>query len=651
MREYLKRLVGAGLAYQAGDILSKGVALFMLPLYTAYVSPAGYGYAETLLTAVILLSIVLRLGVGEAFIRFYYDDADPARRDRIAAGAVAFVLVTTTIAALAGVAAAGPLSRALLGVRDTGLFDLAMLGVWAFTNLEIAYALLRADERTRTYMRASLANVVMTIGLTAFLVVGRRAGAEGLLAGNYCASAVVLVALWWNERRRLVAALRRGAGAVPMPLRRMLAFGLPTVPADASVYALQVADRWYLLRAYSASAAGLYALAAKLATVVFVAVRGFQYAWPPLAYSIEDDAVAARLYSLVTTYYVLATGLVVAGVALLGRWAVRLLLHNDYGAHDALPWLALGWALYGLYLIFVVISGRVRATRRNLPAAFVGLAVNIGCLFALVPPLGISGAGIALVIAYAAMLGAIHLLTRRLFAVPFEWSRLARVLAVLVGVSVAGELLLPTSGAAGFILRARSPGVRSGRCCARVGFFRRRPSAPHAARLDVLRTRLARRRRPATRPPPPRRGPHRAAARAPQRRGRGSAPRRGRAARPRRERAQQVASRPSASGQPPPRARRGACACSGRGRARSRRSAVPAARRSRAARGGSRARTARRACASPPARGASGSRPHRSRRRTRGPCSRPPWRPRAAPGAPPTGPSRRAASSRLGSGR
>ena len=52
-----------------------------------------------------------------------------------------------------------------------------------------------------------------------------------------------------------------------------------------------------------------------------------------------------------TTYYVLATGVVVAGVALLGRWIVRLLAAPQYfGAHAALPWLALGWALYGLYL-------------------------------------------------------------------------------------------------------------------------------------------------------------------------------------------------------------------------------------------------------------------------------------------------------------
>ncbi len=72
-------------------------------------------------------------------------------------------------------------------------------------------------------------------------------------------------------------------------------------------------------------AAGQYAIAIKLATVVFVAVRGFQYAWPPLAYSIDSDEEAARLYSLVTTYYALATGVVVCAVELLGRWIVRLL--------------------------------------------------------------------------------------------------------------------------------------------------------------------------------------------------------------------------------------------------------------------------------------------------------------------------------------
>jgi O-antigen/teichoic acid export membrane protein len=474
---YLKRLVSAGAAYQAGDLLAKVFAVFTLPLYTRHVSQAAYGVAETLLTSIILVSILLRMGVGEAFVRFHYDDEDPGRRDRLAAGTVAFVGLTTTVAAVAGLALAGPLSQALLTFRDPWLLAIGVLGLWAFTNLEIAYSLLRVEERAKTYLRASIANVVISVGATSFLVVVEHQGARGLLAGSFAGTTAALFGLWWIERARLrealrarVATARAGAG---LPLRRMFAFGLPTVPVDAAVYALQAVDRAYLFRVDSPAAAGLYALGVKFATIVFVAVRGFQYAWPPLAYSVTDDAEAARLYSLVTTYYVLATGTVVAGVALLGRWLVRLLAAPSfYGAHVALPWLALGWALYGLYLVFVVIAGRARMTVRTLPAAVLGLAVNVVGLVVLVPAWGIAGAGVALCLAYAAMIVATYLLTRRIFSVGFEWGRLARLTLVLGGVAVAGERLLPTHGAAGFASRSAAVVVMPGLLVA-TGFFRR----------------------------------------------------------------------------------------------------------------------------------------------------------------------------------
>jgi O-antigen/teichoic acid export membrane protein len=454
---YLKRLLSTGAAYQLGDILAKSIALVTIPLYTRHVSRAGYGAANSLLTAVILASIFLRAGVGEAFIRFYFDDDDAQRRRRIARTATTLVALSTTIASLVALALSAPLSRLLLGFTDPLLLDCAVLGLWAFTNLEMAYAQLRVDERVRAYMVASAANVAMTVLFTVLLVVVAHQGARGLLLGNFGASALVVLGLWWALRGR-IGLFARGGRASPAELAAMLRFGAPTVPADASVYALQVADRFYLFRGYSHAAAGDYSVALQFATVVFVLVRGFQYAWPPLAYSISSDAEASRLYSLVTTYFVLATGAVVAAVALVGRWIVRLLAAPAYfGAHTALPWLALAWALYGLYQVMIVITGRVRATQRNLPAAAAGLAVNVALLFLLVPSggfgLGIAGAGIALCGAYVVMLTAMYLLTRNLFTVDFQWRRLAQLVALLAGVAVSGELLLPTSGAGGLLLR------------------------------------------------------------------------------------------------------------------------------------------------------------------------------------------------------
>jgi O-antigen/teichoic acid export membrane protein len=453
VRSYLKRLLTTGAAYQAAEIVAKAIAVLTLPLYTAHASPKAYGAYNLLLTGVILASIVLRLGVGEAFVRFYFLDEDLERRARIARTATATVAWTTTVASLIAVASAGPLSKLVLGFEDPLLMDCAILGLWAFTNIEMAYAQLRVDERARAYMFASGANVAMTVVFTIALVVFADQGARGLLLGNFGASAIVVVGLWWTLRGRFSLRVRMG------DLGAMLKFGLPTVPADASVYALQVIDRLYLFRVVSHGAAGEYAIAVQLATVVFVFVRGFQYAWPPLAYSIDSDMEASRLYSLVTTYFVLATGVVVAAVALLGRWLVRLLAHPEYfGAHTALPWLALGWTLYGLYQVMIVITGRARAMQRNIPAAAAGLAVNVLLLLVLVPSsglgLGLAGAGIALCGAYVAMVAIMHLLTRGVFAVDFQWARLGRLTAILTGVAVSGELLLPTAGSVGLVSRA-----------------------------------------------------------------------------------------------------------------------------------------------------------------------------------------------------
>jgi O-antigen/teichoic acid export membrane protein len=327
-----------------------------------------------------------------------------------------------------------------------------VLGIWSFTNLELAQAVLRVDERLKAYAIVGTTNVIVTVAASVVLVVGVGTGYIGLLIANYGTSTQVLFGLWWHLRRRLLP-----AGSVAAEsFRTLFRFGLPTVPAEASVYALSVLDRQYIVHHTGAAAAGRYAIAMKVAGAIAFVVTAFQYAWPPLAYSVTDDAQAARLYALVATYYTLITGWVVAGLALEDRYIIRVLTpHPGYfGSYRAIPWVSLGWAMYGLWVVLLVVAGRARVTRRNFPAALVGLAVNVLLLILLVPRYGIAGGGVALCGAYVAMLAVMHLLIRRAFPVTFEWRRLAQLVVVLGGLAVAGDLLLPNAGLGGFAARA-----------------------------------------------------------------------------------------------------------------------------------------------------------------------------------------------------
>jgi O-antigen/teichoic acid export membrane protein len=477
---YLKRLVSSLAAYQLADIVSKLIAVVLLPVYTRYIHPSGYGVIELLANGVILISIIARFGMIEAFLRFYFTDEDQARRDALVRRTVAFLLVATTIVSVGLLLFAAPLSQIVLSHRDPGIFRVAVLGLWSFTNLELAYALLRVDERLRLYAVASLSNVFLTVAGTVILVIVVGDGPRGYLLANYTVTTLVLFALWFKLRHRLAP---RPAAADRMAV--LLRFGLPTVPAEASVYLLSIVDRYYIFHDRSPRLAGLYSISIKLAGAVAFIVRAFQYAWPPLAYSVTDDAQAARLYGLVTTYYLLISGWVVAALALEGRWILRLLTAPSYfGAYKALPWVALGWALYGLWVVFLTIAGRAKVTIRNFAAALVGLAANVILLLVLVPSMGLAGAGLALCGAYVFMLGFMHLLTRRQFAVQFEWARLAQLALVMGGLAIAGNLLLPTHGAVGLLTRAVVIAA-IGPALMAIGFV-------HAAELRQARTLVTR---------------------------------------------------------------------------------------------------------------------------------------------------------------
>jgi O-antigen/teichoic acid export membrane protein len=447
MTGYLRRLATTGAAYTASSVISKLIAVALLPLYTRHLTPDDYGAAEVLLTGVIAASIVIRLGIIEALLRFYYEAGEDP--DRVVKTSFASLFWTATIGLAVLLPLAGPLSELLLEESEPGLVRIAILGLWIFTMYEFLLALFRLDERAKAFFAFTVSNVLIAIPVTVWLVVVEDEGARGLLLGQYVSGAAFLIALLITQRRRIGLFPDRSL------LRRLVRFGLPTMPAELSLYSLNFIDRVLIVRLVGLADAGLYSLSVKFAQAVNVLVKGFQLAWPPLAYSIQDDDEARRAYAVIVTWFVSVTIFVVAGMWLFSRWIVRALAAPEFfGSYETIGLVSTGVMLYALYLVLVVVLGRTGRTEYNFPATAAGTLVNIGLNLVLLPSMGIVGAGVSLVASYAVVLVLMYVFTQRLFPVPYEWLRLAQALGLAAAVVLAGELLLPTSGAAGLIGRA-----------------------------------------------------------------------------------------------------------------------------------------------------------------------------------------------------
>lgn len=430
----LARLTRHSAIYGLGDLVARLLGVLLLPLYTAYLSPAGYGKIEILVAASAVLLVVLRRGVSEGFFRFYFDSTDLIHRRTVVRTTFWFTMATATVALVLATVFADPLSHALQLGDEPGLVRAAAIGLWAQMNYTQLTVVLRAEERSVQFVIATLANVLITIAATVLLVVVLDQGPLGALVGVFIGTLAVYAVLLVLRRGDLGFELDR-----PL-LRAMNKFGTPLIPAAVGLWAISFADRWFIAVLEDQAEVGVYSVAVRIASAVVFLQLAFRRAWPSFAYSIEDDRDARTAYARVLTYVVLATSWVALGLTLLAPWLVRLLTSEPefYRAADAVGPLAFGTVAYAGFSVISIGSGRAKRTQGNWAVAGLGAVVNVVLCFVLIPPYGMVGAAVATLAAYVVLFLGMVVYGGRVFPVAYEWRRVITVVAVAAGLAVLG---------------------------------------------------------------------------------------------------------------------------------------------------------------------------------------------------------------------
>ena len=435
--DQIRRLGTQSAIYGLGGLVSRILAVLLLPLYTSYLSTSDYGRIETLVAAAAVVSIVLRLGITSAFFRFYFDSPDPKRRVLIVRTSFWFTMVSATLGLIVASVFADQIAHVLHVGNSPGLVIAASVGFWAQMNYEQMTSLFRVEERAVSFVIASLANMVITISATLLLVVVFDKGPLGVLVGNFIGTLCVYTALLAYRRYQLGFQFSRDL------FRQMNRFGMPLVPAALALWAINFIDRLFLAHFKDQSEVGVYSVAVRISSAVVFMLVAFRAAWPAFAYSIEDDREARRTYSYVLTYVVFVTCWVALGLGLTAPWLVHFLARAPgfQRASDAVALLAFGTAAYAAYTVMAIGSSRARKTQFNWVIAGLAAIVNIALNFLLIPPYGMIGAAIATVAAYAALFLGMVAYSQTVYYVPHQWRRVTVAAAAAVGLDVIGEAI------------------------------------------------------------------------------------------------------------------------------------------------------------------------------------------------------------------
>jgi O-antigen/teichoic acid export membrane protein len=432
----LKRLGKHSVIYGLGGLVSRLLAVLLLPLYTSYLTTEDYGRVETLVALTAILVTLLRAGISNAFFRFYFDSQETAHRLKVLRTSFWFTMTTATLGLVAGWIFSPWIADLLsLGPNQDGLVRAAFVGLWAQLNYEQLTALFRVEERSVAFVAASLTNVVLTIATTVLLVVVFDQGALGVVVGNFTGTLLVYLGLLGYRREQLGLEFDRDL------LRRMNRFGLPLVPSGLALWTLNFSDRFFLGHLKGQSAVGQYSIGVRIASAMVLLLVAFRTAWPAFAYSIEDDREARRTYGFVLTYLLFISCWLSVALGLLAPWLVRLLARDEsfWPGADVVAPLAFAGAVWGGYTVLAIGIGRMRRTQFNWVITGSAAALDVILNLLLIPPFGIRGAAAAAVSAFVLMFVSMAVYAQRIYPVPYQWRRVLTVLAVAVALTVIGR--------------------------------------------------------------------------------------------------------------------------------------------------------------------------------------------------------------------
>lgn len=431
MKAHLHRLLKSTSIYGLGQVFNRALGFFLLPVFTAYLTPADYGIYGLLTMVSFFLVPVFSLGLGTSIGVCYFDTGGRIPREATIGTAFLLLAFSSALLCAGGIFFAQEISLLAFQAAQHGYLVALTLFSAALGVLVTPFLLyLQFEEKALRFVVLTGLSSLFSVAATVAMVVGWERGIRGLMEGILLGQLFGFCLFAFFPGRRMPLQFARGAA------KELLRHGLPMVPSFASLFVLQQGNRYLLLWYHGLSAVGIYTAGYNIGMAMSVLVSAFTSAWVPFFLSFAETKEGARvLFGRILTYYLLGFGFLSLLFYLYAKPIVWLMtapsFHASYKVIGLVATSQLCLGVFSLLLPPVYFAKEVKAV------SFVQL-ISAGCSVALgvllISRLGVLGAALMLMLGMLLMCALQYLWNtlrkRDYFGIPYEGRRILRIGAV-----------------------------------------------------------------------------------------------------------------------------------------------------------------------------------------------------------------------------
>ena len=441
MLDKLKTLGKDALIYGLGGMVSKFIGFFLLPIFTRVFNPSDYGIMDVIATMTALAGIVLTAGTETALSFYFFKYREPDEQRKTVTSTAVYLLGINAVVAVVVWFLADKISLLTFDTSNYSVYlRVAILSLPLGSLVGLHLNVLRLQRKPWAYTSFSISQLLLTVFLNIYLVVILRTGIIGVFWTNLAMSGLfAMIGIIVNRSYMSIAALSRRR------LAEVLRYGLPLVIGGLSMWSINSIDRFFLVNYSTLDQVGLYSVGIRLASVVGFITWAFRLANAPFQFEISYSKDAPQIYARTLTYFVLITSLVCVPLALFAKPILRLLTREAYlGANIVVGLAAYSAVAYGMYQIIGVGLLITKKTLFTSVAISIGAIANVIFLFLLVPPFGMLGAAVSVLLTHAAVLTILYIGAQRAYPVPYDLKRISTIL-VFAGIVIGVRLIINTN--------------------------------------------------------------------------------------------------------------------------------------------------------------------------------------------------------------
>lgn len=408
------------------NIVLKSISFFLLPLYTAYLTPEQLGTADSITNLTSLLFTILVMGMDSAFGAFFYSEAGKDYQKKVFNTTLLHMFLVNLLVLSLVLFSDFFASVVFFSVNYSRAIKVSLVAV-SLNLLFLPFSLLIRLENKMT--KFSIINIVASLTmilLNIYFVTAKQLGFMALILSTMLVNLLQL-GLYYAVAPNVI-----DIKSIDISLyKSMLKYALPMLPMIMSAWILNLSDRYILLYYRGEYEVGIYGIAARFLSVVNVITSGIYTAYTSFAFSsVHDDNAKAQYVKVLDMVFCVLFAICVT-VSLFGREVISVMANERYlSSYVLLAPLLFGQICYAVNTIVGYGIAHAKRSAYFLIPTGIGMLVNLVLNILFIPKYGMQAAAITTLIGYFAMMLITYIIANRYYNCPYHFKKIVGLLII-----------------------------------------------------------------------------------------------------------------------------------------------------------------------------------------------------------------------------